>query len=66
MKTTLTILFISFWLLLACNNPNPRKETNSKDIDNRDIPMDNNVDTTDMGNDTLGTGDGQGPDHFNH
>lgn len=62
MKVAITIASILFWTLLACNNPN-YKETNSKDIDNRDIPIDNSVDTTGIGNDTLGAGDGQGPDH---
>ena len=58
------ILSIIFGTLLACSNPNRNKESNSKYIDNRDIPIDNNDDTTVFGNDTLGTGDGQGPDHF--
>lgn len=64
MKLIITIASIFFWTLQACNSPNRNKETNSKDIDNRDIPMDNGVDTTGNGNDTLGKGDEQGPDYF--
>ena len=57
LKIILMLCFL-FWTIQACNRPNQNTKSESKE----EMPTDYE-DTTDTGKDTLGAGDGQGPDH---